>query len=51
MLKQYTIAIAGSAGIPEPLKKFFDHTPLNNVPYRLGKYAGSYNSKFKQVFM
>jgi hypothetical protein len=51
MLKQYTIAIAGSAGIPESLKELLDHTPLNNVPYRLGKYARSYNSKFKQVFM
>jgi two-component system CheB/CheR fusion protein len=33
MLKQYIIAIAGSAGILEPLKEFFDHTPLNNASY------------------
>lgn len=33
MLKQYIIAIAGSAGILEPLKECFDHTPLNNASY------------------
>ena len=33
MLKQYIIAIAGSAGSLEPLKSFFDHTPLNNASY------------------
>lgn len=33
MLKQYIIAICGSAGFLKPLQLFFDHTPLNNASY------------------
>ena len=33
MLKQYIVAVGGSAGSLEPIKHFFDHTPLNNATY------------------
>ncbi|PWT76578.1 MAG: hypothetical protein C5B59_06210 [Bacteroidetes bacterium] len=53
MLKQYVIAIGGSAGSLFALRKFFDHTPLNNASYVILRhlpldYKSALNNILKQ---
>jgi|GEM_PF-1273906 len=50
MLKQYVIAIGGSAGSLIPLCVFFDHTPLNNASYIILRHLPmDYRSKLNEI--
>lgn len=50
MLKQYVIAIGGSAGSLMPLCVFFDHTPLNNASYIILRHLPvDYQSKLTEI--
>jgi two-component system CheB/CheR fusion protein len=50
MLKQYVIAIGGSAGSLNPLCEFFDYTPLNNASYIILRHMPiDYQSKLNEI--
>lgn len=48
--ERYVAAIGGSAGLLEPLKTFFDHTPIDSVSYVILRHlARDYQSALKQI--
>jgi two-component system CheB/CheR fusion protein len=48
--ERYIAAIGGSAGVLEPLKIFFDHTPVDQVSYVVLRHLDpSYQSALKQI--
>jgi two-component system, chemotaxis family, CheB/CheR fusion protein len=46
----FVVAVGGSAGVLEPLKEFFDHTPNDSVSYVILRHLSpSYHSMLKQI--
>ena len=50
MSARYVVALGGSAGVLDPLKKFFDHTPNDSVSYVILRHLSpTHHSMLKQI--